>query len=339
MTPALAALALLAACNDSDPSDDSSPSEPVIGTDVTVTAFEAEPVYFTGKENLRQVDKPVPFPDAGQRYSQVTLNVSLTCPTGGCDFWDRLGRLSIVDDQDQEIELARFITPFRVGADFSVDVTDLQRLLEGQRTVRVFIDTWVGPDSPYGDGWLVDASFDFQGGLPASDPFAVVPLWAPHGIVYGDPAQPTAQSTQADVPEGVTGMRLRALVTGHGQGNAENCAEFCSKEHTFTVGAKPITKPVWRDDCETTAAPGQQGTWQYARAGWCPGAMVEPWIEDVDATVGALAVGYDIEPYENTCRPDATSCSGCTLGTGCDYNDSSHTEPNFQQSALLILLR
>ena len=53
------------------------------------------------------------------------------------------------------------------------------------------------------------------------------------------------------------------------------------------------------DDCATTAAPGQQGTYQYSRAGWCPGAMVEPWIEAVD----------------------------------------THTEPSFQQSALLILLR
>src|SRR5436190_14478008 len=100
MTPALASLALLA-CNGPDPSasDDSSPPEPVIGTDVTIPAFEAEPVYFTGDQNLRQVDKAVAFPDPGQRYSEVTLNVSLSCPTGGCDFWDRLGRLSIVDDK------------------------------------------------------------------------------------------------------------------------------------------------------------------------------------------------------------------------------------------------
>ena len=41
------------------------------------------------------------------------------------------------------------------------------------------------------------------------------------GLVYGDPAQPTAQSANVDVPAGVTGMRLRALVTGHGQGNAD----------------------------------------------------------------------------------------------------------------------
>jgi hypothetical protein len=341
MTPALGTLALFA-CNEPDApprSGDSSPPEPVIGADVTVTAFEDEHVYFTGEENLRQVDRTVSFPEPGQRYDRITLHVSLACPTGGCDFWDRLGRLSIVDDEGQEIELARFITPYRVGADFSVDVTDLQRLLEGERTLRVFVDTWVGPDSPYGEGWLVDASFDFQGGLPQRDPFAVVALWAPRGIVYGDPARPTAQSATADVLDGATGARLRALVTGHGQGNAENCAEFCSKEHTFTLGAKPRTKTVWRDDCETAAAPGQQGTYQYPRAGWCPGAMVDPWIEDVDATAGPLAVGYDVEAYENTCRPDATTCSGCTLGSGCDYNDSTHTEPNYQHSALLVLLR
>jgi hypothetical protein len=43
----------------------------VIGDDVTVPAFEAEPVYFREGEP-RQVDKAVIFPDPGQHYSQVT---------------------------------------------------------------------------------------------------------------------------------------------------------------------------------------------------------------------------------------------------------------------------
>ncbi|MCB9559581.1 MAG: hypothetical protein H6709_19820 [Kofleriaceae bacterium] len=338
----LATLAGLGACGGTS----APPAEPdaAIGADVTVTAFDGEHVYF-GTENRRTVDAPVSFPAPGQRYERVTLHLAVRCPTGGCDWWDRLGRLSLVypgatPEEDRELELARFITPYRVAGDFTVDVTGLQRVLEGDATVRVFIDTWVGPGHANGAGWLVDASFEFVGGTPTREPFAVVPLWAPAGIVYGDPARPTAREVTVDIPDGVTGAELRALITGHGQGNADNCAEFCSRDHAFDVGGTAVTRTVWRDDCATTATPGQQGTWQYPRAGWCPGAMVEPWVAEVPApAAGALTVGYDVAAFENTCRPDATTCAGCTLGSGCDYDGGNHTEPNYQQSAVLILYR
>ena len=67
--------------------------------------------------------------------------------------------------------------------------------------------------------------------------------------------------------------------------------------------------------------------------------MVTPWIIDQAATTAALAVRYDVEPYENTCRPDAPTCSGCTLGTGCAFDDGAHTEPGWEQSAMMILFR
>lgn len=346
--PSLAALLLVAACGGSS----TPPVEPdaeasTIGEDATVVAFDATHVYF-GAENRRTVDVPVSFPAAGLRYESVTLSFALGCPTGGCDWWDRLGHLSIVTagadtpapEDDVELEVARFITPYRVAGSYQVDVTALQSVLAGDVTMRVFIDTWVGPGHANGAGWLVDASFDFVGGAPTADPFRVVPLWGPGSVVYGDPARPTAREVTVDVPDGVVAAELFALVTGHGQGNAGNCAEFCSKQHTFDVGGTPITTTVWRDDCSTTATPGQQGTWMYPRAGWCPGAMVTPWTSPVDApAAGALTVTYDVEAYENTCRPDATECAGCTLGTGCDYDGGSHTEPRFEHSALLVLYR
>lgn len=321
--------------------DDGGP-EVQVGTTQTVTALDGVHVYF-GDPNRRSVDTEVTFPAAELRYAKVTLRLGLRCPTGGCDWWDRLGRLSILRPGDGgepvELELARFITPYRLGGEFTVDVTDLQRVLEGPQTVRVFIDTWVGPGHANGAGWLVDAAFDFEGGLPERDPFAVVPLWAPQRVVYGDPARPVDVTAAVEVPAGATGVRLRALVTGHGQGNADNCAEFCARDHTFTVGAEPITRELWRADCETTAVPNQQGTWRYPRAGWCPGAMVTPWTADVAASAGSLPVRYDVETYENTCRPGTASCTGCTLGTGCDYDGGAHTEPGWEQSAVMVLLR
>lgn len=314
----------------------------IAGADTTVTGFSGEHVYF-GDPNRRTVDAAVTFPAPGLRYSAVTLHLGLRCPTGGCDWWDRLGRLSLVvpaagATPERELELARFITPYRVGGEFTVDVTDLQRLLEGPQTLRVFIDTWVGPGHANGAGWLVDARFDFVGGLPTPDPIAVVPLWSPQRVVYGDPLHPIDVAATVDVPAGAT-VRVRSLVTGHGQGNADNCAEFCARDHQVAIGDVVDTQRIWRADCATTAVPGQQGTWQYPRAGWCPGAMVTPWITDAAPAPGALTVRYDVAAYENTCRPDAPTCAGCTLGTGCAYDGGAHTEPGWEQSALLIVLR
>jgi hypothetical protein len=327
---------IVAACGGGGSKDPDAPGVP-IGATTTVTAFDGEHVYF-GEPNRRTVDVEVTFPAPELRYSRVTLRLALRCPTGGCDWWDRLGRLSLVLP-DGELELARFVTPYRVGGELELDVTDLQRVLEGPQTVRVFIDTWVGPGHANGAGWLVDAAFDFEGGVPTPDPFAVVPLFAPSRVVYGDPARPIDVAATADVPDDATGVRLRAFVTGHGQGNADNCAEFCSREHTFLVGAETMTTELWRADCATTAIPGQQGTWTYARAGWCPGAIVHPWSADFAAAPGPLAISYDIEAYDNTCRPDAPTCTGCALGTGCEYDGGAHTEPGWEHSALLILYR
>ena len=98
---------------------------------------------------------------------------------------------------------------------------------------------------------------------------------------------------------------------------------------------------MWRTDCATTGARRQCGTSIYPRAGWCPGADVKPWQTDVTQAVGATtaSVSYGVESYDNTCRPAAPQCTGCTLGTGCTYDGANHTEPFFYVSSLLIAYR
>ena len=58
-------------------------------------------------------------------------------------------------------------------------------------------------------------------------------------------------------------------------------------------------------------------------------------------TTGSAAAtfAYDVEAYENTCRPDATPCAACSLGATCAYDGGTHTEPNYQLSSLLIAYR
>lgn len=332
-----------------DAGSDATDGAPFAGKDATVTAFDETPVYFTGDDNQRTVDAPASFPKDGA-YSKITLHLALACPSGGCDPWDRFGSLGLVTHKGEDggadtvIELARFITPYHVGASWDLDVTDLRPLLAGDVTLRAFIDTWVGPGSQYGDGWLLSASFEMTGGIPDELPEAVIPVWSPRNVVYGDPSKPFADAAP---PASVTlptasSYALRTFVTGHGQGNADNCAEFCAKTHTITVGATPHAQKIWRTDCATTAAPNQQGTYQYSRAGWCPGADVKPWTFDVTADVMGAATttfAYDVESFENTCRPDATPCAACTLGASCAYDDGTHTEPYYALSTVLIAYR
>ncbi len=330
---------------DTEPTD-TPPS--TAGEDKTVSVFTKEEVSFTGAANLRVVDKAGTFPDKGT-YQSIILHLALECPAGKCDAWDRFGTLGVVTkkgdkpENDTVVEVARFITPYGVGASWDLDVTDLRPLLRGSLTLRVFIDTWVGPGSPYGNGWSVSASFEMKGGVPEKEPLAVVPIWTMRAGVYGDPAKPLTGSfpdQTVALPTGAKQFAVRTFVTGHGQGNLYNCAEFCPREHTITVAGTAHKQKMWRTDCATTAAPGQKGNYKPSRAGWCPGADVKPWTFDATADFAAgSAVQYGVEAYENTCREGAPTCAGCTLGSDCKYDGGNHTEPSYYVSSLLIAYR
>lgn len=339
MASRLAVLACLVACGGGGSARDggAGPEGRPVGNDTEVVAFAGEHVYFAGDDNRRTVELEVEFPDAEPVYQSVLLSIALRCPAGGCDWWDRVGWISLMDGE-RELELARFVTPYRVEASFTIDVTDLVERLRGRQTLRLFIDTWVGPGHDQGAGWLVDASFSYIGGVANPYPYEVIPVWEPAPLVYGDPNQPTAREATVTVPDGATEVAFRGIITGHGQGSAENCAEFCARDHFLEINGARRTRTVWRDDCVQTAVPDQEGTWTLDRAGWCPGATVRYWFDLVtaDAAPGEVTIGYDVEPYENTCRPDAPTCTGC-LTSGCDYDGGSHTEPQFYLSGMLVL--
>ena len=330
-------------------SADAGPEPDAPAGQVTVQALDGAHVYFAGEmDNHRRANADVMFP-AGS-WQNVTMRLRLRCPSGRCDFWDRWAYLTLVEGtapNERLTEIMRFVTPYRLAADWTADVTALLPVLSGPRKLRVFIDTWVGPGHAQGNGWLVDVSFTFKpgaaGGEPA--PMAVIPLWDVGQFEVGDPAKPIATARPdrtVEIPAGARKVELHSFITGHGQGNLQNCAEFCPKTHSFTVGSMRFDRRIWRTDCATTAVPNQPGTWQYSRAGWCPGALVTPWVQDVTAAAPAgapVTVKYAPEPYENTCRPMAPQCAGCALGSGCAYNDANHTAPNYAHSALLVVYK
>jgi hypothetical protein len=312
-----------------------------IGMDSTVPTF-ASTLFDSGHQNN---DVTVDLPSG--LYSKVTMHVELGCPQNRCDIWDRTASIGVVlpagDDAgtEQVIEIGRFITTYGVKGAWDIDVTDLQTLLAGTKKLRGHIETWVSAGSTSGNGWLLTSHLDYVGGVPSPEPVAVIPL-AWHDFQIGNPAFPVAQAVppQAVVlPASATGAAVRVTVTGHGQGNLDNCGEFCPKDHTVLVdGQKVVTQTIWRDDCDQNPI-HQKGSWQYPRAGWCPGADVKPWRVDLGARPQTFTVGYAIDPYVNTCSPESCSVLDCSLGTGCAYDGGNHTPPMYAFSALVIAYR
>jgi len=299
-------LSLLLACS-SDTKPDTAEQSPPEGEDQTVTVFAEEYVHF-GDENRREVTMVTEFPDDTATYSQITGRFALTCPNERCDWWDRYGSFGVMVDDGTEggayVELDRFITAYRVGMEWEADLTDLRPTLTGTQTMRVFIDTWVTEGHSNGDGWLFTAEFDFVGGPPPEKKaIANVPVWPHQSWSAGlsdNPVEAQVLAQTVTLPEH-SEATFRSFITGHGWDNQQNCAEFCSKEHFYTVGGEEFSRDVWREDCSDTITDGtQQGTWEYSRAGWCPGAQVYPWDTDVTAqTAGGTSaeISYRLEDF------------------------------------------
>jgi hypothetical protein len=331
---------LVAGCGDSSSNLDAAVPDMTrpVGVDTSVALFD-KTLFDSGHQ---QNEVTVTFPEG--LYAKATLHVELGCPNNRCDWWDRLATIGMVipggadGGADQVIELGRYVTPYRVGGAWTIDLTDLMPLLHGERTIRAHIGTWVSAGSSSGDGWLLTSRVEMVGGVPDPEPLKVSPL-AWRDVLIGDPAQPISASlpTAGVAMTGVSRLKVRVLVTGHGQGNRDNCAEFCGLDHTLLVDGQPAaTRNIWRDDCAANPVKTQKGTWQLERAGWCPGADVRPWTIDLGARPESFTLDYAIDSYINSCRPDSCDLIQCALGTGCAYDGGNHTPPNYALSAVVI---
>lgn len=308
---------------------------------LTIELTRERPVYFKSDDNRREQFFEATLPADNAAYNRLSLHFKLSCPGGFCDRWDRYGSFGIRDEQQRYLELFRFMTPYGLGEEWTQDLSAFLPLLQGKKTFQVFIDTWVGPGHPDGNGWLVSASLHFEGGSPEGRAIRVEPLLSAAELIYGEPGQSPVRSAQLLPLIGAQRAELLTLISGHGQGNAGNCAEFCPKTHYLQVGEKIYSKLIWRDNCASSVNPAQKGTYYLSRAGWCPGDKVEPWVQDItdELLKGSLSFSYAPEAYENSCRPSASLCEGCVFGTGCSYDGGLHTEPRYFVSSYAIYRR
>jgi hypothetical protein len=300
------------------------------------------------------------FPTDVSIYSDVILFYTIECPESpdDCDPWDRLGWIQVLRDTgevdslgmpiEEPVEIARVITPYDItggtrpgSCAWPIDVSDYITLLQGSVVLKSYISSWIGGT----DGWLVTVDFAFVEGSSGLEPYRVVNLWQDNGAVFGDPDVPIEaflHLMKAWIDPDAVSAKVRVIVTGHGQGNTDNCAEFCPKEHTLLANGTPYTFTPWRDDCNLNTCSPQGGTWQYNRAGWCPGDKVDPHDFDITGVIvpgDSVKLNYDIEPYENFCRPTNPDCVDGVTCFDCDYNSTGHTQPYYAFQSQLILYR
>ncbi|MDL2262435.1 discoidin domain-containing protein [Bacteroidales bacterium OttesenSCG-928-I21] len=303
-------------------------------SDIAATTFDGDVIdmgtigsqWFYGEYKLPQ------FVGA---YNQIIADFKISCPnvTGGCDDWDRLGWVEIKAPDGKWIELFRYITPYGVPCGETIDVTDFTSLLQGKVELRMYIETWGT------GGWELDLTLEYIKGNSEFKYSQVQEMW--HGnFPFGDlnNLQPMNIVT-VEFAENVEKAKLRLVTTGHGWGsnNTGNAAEFYHAYHKIQVNqVDAFEQDLWQN-CNPNPAgcTRQQGTWQYDRAGWCPGSMGKLYSYDLTHYIQekAIELGYKFqESYIDYCHSNNPECISGTTCPNCDdgYN------PNYQIGGYVI---
>ena len=334
-------LVMTQACSDAEPSG---PSEPIVTAelydfDAAAPWFECpdtstfpaeatvvpalEQVYQRfGTENTRDVSANVSFPETGS-WAQIGMIVRLECPENGlCDHWDRSASVQMVTNPEAEpenqehVELARFITPYKIAMCQYIDVTPMAPLLQGNKAITSWIDTWVGEGHNQGEGWRTSVSFVFYPGTDAR-PKEIINVWSRRSITVGEIETESNVDSQVEpftfsLPDQqIRKVEAHLITTGHSFNNTNNCAEFCQMQHDVLINDVNYPINPWRADCDQNPVSPQYGTWEYPRNGWCPGAISVGNRVDItrDVKAGENALGFDILlanglEYDNTSPND-----------------------------------
>ena len=253
-------------------------------------------------------------------FDTIIAILSVTCPTGGCDPWDRVASVDVMSHEGEWFEVIRYITPYGVPCSHSINLADYMSLLQGKVTFRANCLTLT-------NGYLYQLKFDFKQGAPPHNYSKVTQVWK-EIYPFGDYAnQQPVPDFNFTYPALTVASRLKLVSTGHGWGtlNTGNAAEFYNATHDIQVnGSNAFSQHNWTtcnpnpDDCSP-----QNGTWTYSRAGWCPGSIARYFDFDMTPYISTsnVSLGYKfLSTYIDQCHPNnpncvtGTTCSNCNDG-------------------------
>lgn len=289
--------------------------------DISVQAFDM--VHVSSSTSQDTIDNFV-FPTYVGSFDEIMTYFNVTCPPLGCDPWDRVGRMEAKGPNGEWVEILRYITPYGVPCDHSIDATDYASIFQGLVEMRLSIGT-------SDDGFVVDVVFDFQEGTPEYKYSWVDVIWR-GTFPFGDYANLQPMDTiSCNFDEITEASKLKILNTGHGWGNLNtgNAAEFYNATHKIKVNNDVFDQHLWvicnpnPDGCQP-----QNGTWYHNRAGWCPGSISFVYEYDMTPYVNSsnVEVVYEFYPgYMDYCHPNhpdcvtGVTCADCSAGFNPHY--------------------
>ena len=286
-------------------------------------------VIWFGQTNSRWFYGKYTLPQQVGVFSKVNARLTVECPGGNCDDWDRLAYVDIKAPDGNWIQLIRYITPYGRGCEHIVDVSDYLSLLQGDIELRMFIDTWGT------GGWQITLDFEFETG-PIEYRYSLVEEIWDGAYDLGNPTnlQPVDTIHYGFAPN-VEKAVMRLSNTGHGWGdnNSQNAAEFYDATHFIDIDSQEtFVQHLWYDcNPNPDGCMPQAGTWQFSRAGWCPGMISPPDAYDLSTFIGqdTVMITYRFDPtYVDYCHPGNPNCISGTTCPNCNdgYKAVNHVD-------------
>jgi hypothetical protein len=301
--------------------------------DVTVNAIDHAHVY----NEVNTVTVEADLPSYVGAYDEIIGNLDITCESNNCDPWDRVSHVEVQGKDGEWYEIIRYLTPYGVECDHQIDLTDFMSLLSGKTAFRVILTT-------FANGFEYTLDLDYQAGEPANPYSHVQKLWN-QNYPFGDMAnlQPVEELT-LEYPTNTTEAKIKLVSTGHGWGvdenadteNTDNAAEFSENTHHIHVnGEETFEQHNW-NDCNPNPdnCSPQLGTWEFDRAGWCPGSIAQFFDYDLTPYIAdevTLDYVFD-ESYMDLCHPNNPDC---VSGVTCDNCDGGFNPQLFVDSYMI----
>lgn len=280
----------------------------------TLSVFESSGIHFSqdsaakyvkngvrAEDNGRVIARTLALPSVDSKTRVIAHLVINPIPKDEIevhDRWDRAGDVRLALPGKPDLELIKFITAYGGRTEYRVDVTHLSPVLQGEVTIKAFVDTWVSP------AWTVDFNLEYS-----ADSLERVTRWVEPVLfeqsysreVQGD----TGILVNVDVPNGQKRVILHYYVSGHCTDGID-ADEFVKKDNVISVDGVVVYRyQPWRDDCRRFREINpytrrwSDGYWSsdYSRSGWCPGDYVKPLELDLTdhLTPGVHSIRFTIE--------------------------------------------
>ena len=304
--------------------------------DITVSALNGEVVATTAQFTAFG---EFAFPTHVNAFNAINLHYLHNCVNGNCNTYDHASHVRVKNYRGDWVELCRYITPFGVECIDDLDVTDFTSVLQGLVEFEYYCEQY-----QTGEGYCPTAIFEYTKGTPEYPYVDMKELWYGN-YAFGD------YENQCPIPTRtvhfdpcVEKAKLQITTSGHnwsdvsnGAYNTGNAAEFYEATHNIKInGTTAYTQHLW-ENCTPNPAgcQPQNGTWTYARAGWCPGSMAMVWNYSLDDYLANGAdVLYEFDPsYVDQCHPNYPNC---VSGQNACPNCENTSNPILRVSAKLV---